>query len=228
MDLIKCPICGEEYSPSYHTCPFCEESDESPVKRRAPKRHITTKKSTQSARSGIVVVGVLVMLLLGWYLFGDKLPRGEKAPGEATEESVLPAQSGKSDGAGESAAVTEPGDSAEGGDAAGTGESAAPAEETPTESAVHVDAAALDIKTNVSGVLPKDPMTGYYDCSLKKTENIQLIVIGTEVPVSDWSSENTGVVSVDSEGRLTPAGSGTTNVTATVGDAKVTCIVRVR
>ena len=27
MDLLKCPRCGEEYSPSYRRCPFCEEGD---------------------------------------------------------------------------------------------------------------------------------------------------------------------------------------------------------
>ena len=27
MNLLKCPRCGEEYSPSYRRCPFCEEGD---------------------------------------------------------------------------------------------------------------------------------------------------------------------------------------------------------
>ena len=27
MSLIKCPKCGEMFSDSYKTCPFCEEDD---------------------------------------------------------------------------------------------------------------------------------------------------------------------------------------------------------
>lgn len=214
MELLKCPICGNEYSPSYKTCPFCEEDDDHPVKRRAAKRHITSRKKTQSARGGMIVVLVLVLALFGWYLFGGKGPQGEKAPASSATETTKPAQSGEDASGAEGA-----------GDAEGDGESSG---ESETKPVVHVDASSLGIKTNVSGILPKDPMTGYYDCSLKKTDSIRLIVTGTEEPVSEWKSENTGVVSVDSEGRLTLAGKGTTNVTATVGDATVTCIVRVR
>ena len=27
MKLIKCPKCGEMYSDSYRTCPFCQEDE---------------------------------------------------------------------------------------------------------------------------------------------------------------------------------------------------------
>lgn len=215
MELLKCPLCGNEYSPSYKTCPFCEEDEGQIVKRHAAKRHITTRQKAQSARGGMIVVLVLVLALFGWYLFGGKAPRGEEAPASSATDTAKPAQSAQ-DGLGEEGA----GDAATDGQPSGEGETAAPV--------VHVDASALGIKTNVSGILPKDPMTGYYDCSLKKTDSIRLIVTGTDVEVSEWKSENTGVVSVDEEGRLTFAGKGTTNVTATVGDATVTCIVRVR
>ena len=213
MELIKCPFCGNVYSPSYKNCPFCEEDEGQPVKRRAAKRHITTRQKTQSARGGMIVVLVLVLMLFSWYLFGGKTPEGEKAPASTTTETTKPAQSAPDAAGADGAEDAEPAGES-------SGETAAPA--------VHVDASALGIKTNVSGVLPKDPMTGYYDCSLKKTDSIRLIVTGTDVEVSEWKSENTKIVSVDDEGRLTLAGTGTTNVTATVGDATVTCIVRVR
>ena len=215
MDLLKCPLCGNEYSPSYKTCPFCEEDEGQIIKRRAAKRHITTRQKTQSARGGMIVVLMLVLALFGWYLFGGKTPGGEKTPASSVTDTAEPAQSGQ-EGSGEDGA----GDAATDGQPSGEGDA-----ETP---AVHVDASALGIKTNVSGILPKDPMTGYYDCSLKRTDSIRLIVTGTDVEVSGWKSENTSIVSVDDEGRLTFAGKGTTNVTATVGDATVTCIVRVR
>ena len=211
MDLIKCPICGEEYSPSYKSCPFCEEYDEHPVKKRAAKRHITSRRKMQSARGGIIVVLALVLALFGWYLFGDKLPQNDVQTEPPSETAHPPAQS-----------ADEPSDDEP------PGETGPVESDEPPAPAVHVDAASLAIKTNVSGTLSKDPASGFYDCSVKKSDQIRLIVTGTDVEVSEWSAEDSGVVAVDGEGWLKPVKSGVTNVTATVGDAKVTCIVRVR
>ncbi len=217
MDLIRCPRCGWEYSPSYRSCPFCEEGDGDVPVKRAAKRHITSRQKAQSARGGIIVVLVLVLALFGWYLFGGKAPEGEAAPSEPAVEAAKPAQTQPAASGPESA------------DGATDGEEAPEsAENTEQTAPVHVDASSLSIKTNVGTTLPKDPMTGYYDCSLRKTDQIRLIVSGTDADVSGWKSENTGIVSVDDRGALTLNGSGVTNVIATVGDATVTCIVRVR
>ena len=225
MELIKCPICQEEYHPSYKSCPFCEEAGEAPA-RKPVKRHITTRQKAQSARGGIILVLTLVLALFGWYLFGGKAPEGETAPVEPAVETVNPAQNAADGETGEQTAEPTPG-----GEPTESTEPIEPTEPTQTAetpAVTHVDASALSLKTNVSGTLPKDPMTGYYDCSLKRSDNIRLIVTGTDVAVSGWQSENTGVVSVDAQGNLTVTGSGMTHVIATVGDAKLTCIVRVR
>ena len=51
--LFKCPRCGEEYSPSYRRCPFCEEGDHPrKIKYNSSKqsggRRVSDKKQTQS------------------------------------------------------------------------------------------------------------------------------------------------------------------------------------
>ena len=38
MKLIKCPKCGEMYSDSYRTCPFCQEDEALKGRAAAPRR----------------------------------------------------------------------------------------------------------------------------------------------------------------------------------------------
>ena len=71
MDLIKCPICGEMYSPSYRHCPFCEEEDR-PRKAARRGHHVSEKKRTHSARGPITAVLLVVLVVMSWYLFGDR------------------------------------------------------------------------------------------------------------------------------------------------------------
>ena len=92
-----------------------------------------------------------------------------------------------------------------------------------------MDASSLDVKTNYGTKLQKDPGTGYPDCTVHiGGDPITLVVTGTNVPVSGWTSDKESVVTIDNNGKLTPVSSGTAHVTATVGDAKITCIIRVR
>ena len=100
---------------------------------------------------------------------------------------------------------------------------------TPTPSTTHVDAGSLSVKTNYGTVLKNDPGTGYPDCTVRiGGDPISLTIVGTDVPVSSWTSDKTSVVKVSSDGDLTPVSAGTAHVTAKVGDAEVTCIIRVR
>lgn len=108
------------------------------------------------------------------------------------------------------------------------GTSTAPSTPT-TPSTTHVDASSLSVKTNYGTTLQKDPGTGYPDCTVRiGGDPISLRVTGTDVPVSGWTSDNTSVLTVSSDGALTPVSAGTAHVTATVGDATITCIIRVR
>ncbi|MBE7003113.1 MAG: hypothetical protein E7425_02350 [Ruminococcaceae bacterium] len=384
MDLIKCPICGEMYSSTYHSCPFCEEDGESvrgARKKKTRGRRIADKNKALSARGGLIVVVVLVLGLLSWYLFGDSIVRGGKAPasttgqsdnlpavpasnvGEATDpffqpsdETVptddTPAIPGtEPENGGTEPGVTEP-DGTQGTSAVepvpvtedenvdvsnaklnredftlsgvgdsfrvkvsgteatphwsidnanvaalspdgtvtaaangstklrcrvgsrelvcivrvtNTGKTAAPAEaptsvepitpteppapgtasqtpsgseqqtssgttaQTPSTTTTHVDASSLKVKTNYGTTLQKDPDTGYPDCTVYiGGDPIALQISGTDVPVSSWTSDKESVVKVASDGKLTPISKGTAHVVAKVGDATITCIIRVR
>lgn len=100
---------------------------------------------------------------------------------------------------------------------------------TPSASATHVDASSLSVKTNYGTTLQKDPDTGYPDCTVRiGGDPIALRIAGTDVPVSSWTSDNTSVVEVSADGKLTPVSKGTAHVTARVGDAEIICIIRVR
>ena len=79
MNLLKCPRCGEEYSPSYRRCPFCEEGDHPrKIKYNSSKqsggRRVSDKKQTQSVRGAMAAVlggiGNTAGAVLGGLLIG--------------------------------------------------------------------------------------------------------------------------------------------------------------
>lgn len=88
MSLIKCNKCGEMYSDSYRTCPFCEE-DETFYKgtlKRGRKRGEGGSKAPNIVGPVLILVVILVLGLLVWHFFGDKI-----FPGRAQqEENVTP------------------------------------------------------------------------------------------------------------------------------------------
>ena len=88
MSLIKCPKCGEMFSDSYKTCPFCEE-DEAYYsgKVRKHKGRRAAESSRRKAPSVLGPVAVIVLILLAalvvWLIFGDQIKEaitGEKSP----------------------------------------------------------------------------------------------------------------------------------------------------
>lgn len=228
MDLIKCPCCGEMYSPSYRSCPFCEE-EERPRRAAARRsgRHVSEKKRTHSARGPIAAVLLVVLVIFSWYLFGgsvmEKL-RADDAPPAADSDVQTPATPDVStpDGTGDGDAIvpTEPDDPT-------PPVVAEPDEPDEPDTTQTVDASQLTMKTSV-GSLSKAPGTDSYDCSLGLSDTyIRLIVQGTDAQIT-WSSADSSVVTVGADGLLTPKSAGMTTVTASVGGAELTCIVRVK
>lgn len=225
MDLLKCPRCGEEYSPSYRRCPFCEEGDHPrKIKYNSGKqsggRRVSDKKQTQSVRGAMAAVLVVVLLLLSWSLFGDKIVA-----------KITPADDGNTPGVQDD--VNTPDDSntntddpnandpANGSDTTATNPGTTTTPSTPT-----VDASALSIKTNVGTTLPKDG-NGNFDCTIKSSETIRLSVSGTDAAAT-WAVADASVLSISADGLITPAKGGTTTVTATVGGAVLTITVRIK
>ena len=90
MSLIKCPKCGEMFSDSYKTCPFCEE-DEAYYSGKARKgRGRRTAESSKRRAPSIlgpvaVVVLILLVALVVWLIFGDRI----KEAIEGTEKSPV-------------------------------------------------------------------------------------------------------------------------------------------
>ncbi len=259
MDLIKCPRCGEEYSPSYRKCPFCEEGDHSRRIKysssgkggRAGKtgRRVSDGKQTHSARGAMAAVLAVVLLLLSWSLFGDRLveklgsdkandsaltddrntPANDDAaadPGGADADPVEPSGEG-ADPNGDAPAVPDE----NGGDAPDPnaqtpgGSTTTPGTTTPDTTAPTVDASALSIKTNVGTTLPKDA-NGNFDCTIGLSESIRLSISGTDAAVT-WSAADTSVLTVSADGGLSPLKTGTTTVTASAGGASLLITVRV-
>ena len=240
MDLLKCPRCGEEYSPSYRRCPFCEEGDHPrKVKYSSGKsgggRRVSDRKQTQSARGAVAAVLVVVLLLLSWSLFGDKIV-AKLGPADNGDN---PGVQDNVDTPGSDAETNDPntnnGDAADpnAGDEPNTDDPANSGDTnttdpgtTTTPSTPAVDASALSVKTNVGTTLPKD-VNGNFDCTIKASETIRLSISGTDAAVA-WAVADSSVLSISADGMITPARAGTTTVTATVGGAVLTITVRIK
>lgn len=230
MNLLKCPRCGEEYSPSYRRCPFCEEGDHPrKIKYNSSKqsggRRVSDKKQTQSVRGAMAAVLVVVLLLLSWSLFGDKIVAkiGPDEDGDkpGVQDDINKPVDGETDADGENdpSIGEEPNVS----DPTG-GETTDPGTTAPVTPTV--DASALSIKTNVGTTLPKD-VNGTFDCTIKSSESIRLSVSGTDAAAA-WAVADASVLSISADGTISPIKAGTTTVTATVGGAALTITVRIK
>lgn len=88
MSLIKCPKCGEMFSDSYKTCPFCEEDEayySGKLRKSRGRRAAESRRRKTPSVLGPVAVIVLILLaaLVVWLIFGDQIKEaitGEKPP----------------------------------------------------------------------------------------------------------------------------------------------------
>ena len=96
MSLLKCPKCGEMFSDSYKTCPFCEEDEafangsKKPVN---PGRRVHRQKSPSILGPTLVLVlvlvaGVLIYTLIGSGKSGDDRPDPPKNPTEDVDPNT--------------------------------------------------------------------------------------------------------------------------------------------
>lgn len=88
MSLIKCPKCGEMFSDSYKTCPFCEEDEayySGKLRKSRGRRAAESRRRKAPSVLGPVAIVVLILLaaLVVWLIFGDQIKEaitGEKPP----------------------------------------------------------------------------------------------------------------------------------------------------
>lgn len=91
MSLLKCPKCGEMFSDSYKTCPFCEEDEafanggKKPVN---PGRRVHRQKSPSILGPTLVLVLVVVAGVLLYTLIGGRKPSDDRPdpPKNPTED----------------------------------------------------------------------------------------------------------------------------------------------
>ncbi len=225
MAMKRCPICGERYSDTYKECPFCEEEaafQEGEKLRRANRggRRSAGKQSVNLITPTLVVLILIMAGLLVYLLWGDKIAekfRGEEPPPIG---DVTPGQTG-GPADGDPAGPTDPVDPAGPDDQEPGGtmpEDTPPETDTPT-------GGGTDYETTAK--LPDGLTLSTTDFTLKNLGESHTITVSGGSGSYTWISEDDGIASVDSSGKVIAVSGGTARVLVTDGSKKGVCIVRV-
>lgn len=211
MAMKTCPVCGEKYSDTYRSCPFCEE-EKNFRRGKGPKRKggHRVRQGGPSLLSPMLVIAILLMAVLLIYLLfgkaiGEKLgwgqdPSGSEPSGAVSSQGSSGTSSSGASGSGASSSGEEPVVDPE------------PAGLTYEAALALPDGLTLsktDYSTNVG-----DP-------------DVTLSVSGGSGSYT-WLSENDAIAAVSESGTVTAAANGTVNILVTDGDQKAVCIVRVK
>lgn len=247
MRLLKCPKCGEMFSDTYKTCPFCQEDEErhssKPVKNAG--RRTGGGRAKPKVGGGVVIVClVLVLGLAAYTIFGNQITAfftGEKdAP--TPEPAVLTMNKTSVElTVGSSFALTVSGADkvafSSSDEAVATVSANGTVQAVSTGSAV-ITASAADTTATcrvavTAAVDQPDTPTGK-DLSLKAFDSevtvqfsfnvgdtVPLEVDGTDATVT-WSSSDSQIATVDASGVVTAVSSGKTTITAAVDGQTLT------
>ena len=257
MRLLKCPKCGEMFSDTYKTCPFCQEDEE----RNSSKPVKSAGHRTGGGRAkpkvggGVVIVClVLVLGLAAYTIFGNQITAfftGEKdAP--TPEPAVLTMNKTSVElTVGSSFALTVSGADkvafSSSDEAVATVSANGTVQAVSTGSAV-ITASAADttatcrVAVTAAVDQPTDPVTpdvpsdlAIYSAYSERVVDDVTIGAGKEALMEvqgtdsavTWSIADSSVATVDSSGMVKGVASGVTTLTATVDGQTLTCIVRV-
>lgn len=237
MAMKRCPVCGEKYSDTYRYCPFCEEED---LDREEDARWASGRSGRRvgvgSPRRPNLMTPVLVVLillmaaLLVYLLWGDKF-KGDKSKDDAdgkpgVEDVTTPEQPGQKDPGTQEPALTDPTvTDPSGAEDPSTQE---PGGEMPDEPpAEPVTPAAPETSYETASALPAGLTLNKTDFTCSVTQGAVDLRVSGGSGTYTWISQDPGIASVDSEGKVTPISAGTTNVLVTDGSRKAVCIVRV-
>ena len=223
MSNRHCPTCGEEYSDTYRTCPFCEEEAAirrgKPLRRRGGKRVEKRQNDRRSGAGGVMLLLTAVIILgVVSYVFFDEQITGtlgirtdSDVGGARTEDPPPPPQAAPGGPAG----VGPP----------GTGGGA----RTPPPRAGEDDPAAPEVTEPGAGdapVSPAEPLALSQPAfTIRAGETARLTASGGGGAVS-WTSSNPGIATVDS-GAVTGVAGGTVTITAASGEETAVCQVTV-
>ena len=213
MAMKKCPACGEKYSDTYRTCPFCEE--EKNLRRgKSPRRRGGHRVSPggPSFLSPVLVAAIVLMALLLLYLLfgkaiGEKLGWGRN-PAGSEDPGIVSSQDGSSSGASSSGASS--------GGASSSGE----------EPAVDPEPAGLTYEAAFA--LPDGLTLSKTDYSTNVGDPAVTLSVSGGSGSYTWLSEDEAIATVSDSGAVTAAANGTVNILVTDGNRKAVCIVRVK
>lgn len=252
MRLLKCPKCGEMFSDTYKTCPFCQEDEErhssKPVKSAG--RRTGGGRAKPKVGGGVVIVClVLVLGLAAYTIFGNQITAfftGEKdAP--TPESAVLTMNKTSVElTVGSSFALTVSGADkvafSSSDEAVATVSDNGTVQAVSTGSAV-ITASAADTTATcrvavTAAVDQPDTPTGknlvlqsIYESrgqfSFNVGETAPLEVDGTDATVT-WSSSDSQIATVDASGVVTAVSSGKAIITASVEGQTLTIEALVR
>lgn len=214
MEMRKCEVCGEEYSATYRSCPFCEEQ-EAILRGKPLHRHSSDFRNRRGGHALGVLTLLLALVVIGAgavYFFGDNIAQdlGMREPvntenlSNLEEEPVPPDDN----------APEEPSDPADGVMPSVGDETDTPPEDdgadaaAPPATPVSLNSAdfTLDAAKGLQNTLKASGGSGEYT----------------------WSSADPGVATVSESGVVTGVGNGNTEVTVTDGFTSATCIVRIK
>lgn len=257
MRLLKCPKCGEMFSDTYKTCPFCQEDEErhssKPVKSAG--RRTGGGRAKPKVGGGVVIVClVLVLGLAAYTIFGNQITAfftGEKdAP--TPEPAVLTMNKTSVElTVGSSFALTVSGADKvafSSSDEAVATVSANGTVQAVSEGSAVITASAADttatcrVAVTAAVDQPTDPVTPdtpsdlvIYSVYGESVVTDVTVEVGKEALMKvqgtdsavTWSIADSSIATVDSSGMVKGVASGVTNLTATVDGQTLTCIVRV-
>lgn len=197
MSNRQCPKCGEEYSDTYKSCPFCEEEtaiQQGKSPRRRGKRLEKRKRSSGAGGVMLLLTAVIVVGVVGYVFFGDQIAA---LMGIRTEQ-----EDGDQEGlSGQNQQVVTPASDEEDGEPSGGVEP-----DIPTE--------------------PEGPLSLDYDAiTIPAGEKALLTASGGTGEVV-WSTSNENIATVDG-GSVTGVAGGTVTITAAAGEESVSCKVTV-
>ncbi len=220
MAMKRCPECGEKYSDTYKYCPFCEEEGalrDGEEIRRGGRRMAGGGRGPNLLTPTLVILIFIMAGLLVYLLWGDKIAAklsGEEEPDAPSIEDVTPVTPDtpdESQDGQEEEPVEDP-------------DSTMPEGQDTTDPADQPEESAGEYEEIMK--LPDGLTLNKTDYTANSGEPpVQLRVSGGSGTYT-WVSEDEGVASVDSTGKVTTISVGTVNVVVTDGSKKAVCIVR--
>lgn len=214
MSMRKCPKCGEVYSDTYKTCPFCEEDEAlaegRSLRRRNGGRRVARRREPTILGPVMILVILLLAGILIYFFFGDsiadRLGFGRENEPPSSSQEAEPPSLGEDD-------LLNPNSGAP---VIGTDDPSVPDDGTTAP-------AGTDPEN-----LPETLKLSNPDFTLfKKGETTTLTVSGGSGPFT-WVSSDENVVTVSSDGVVTAVGDGKATLTVYNSSAKAIGTVYVR